>query len=60
MRNVDANDGQLTIDAQGTKYDVDLTPTAVRDIKEGDQVALTIQKSGTRGGAQHGDAPATR
>ena len=58
-RAIDADDGQLTIESQGTKYDVTLTPTAVRDIQEGDQVALTIQKS-TRGSTQHGDAPAKR
>ena len=60
VRNVDADDGQLTIESQGTKYDVTLTPAAVRDIQEGDQVALTIQKSGSRGSTQHGDAPAKR
>ena len=58
VRNVDADDGQLTIESEGVKYDVTLTPTAVRDIQEGDQVALTIQKS--RGSTQHGDAPAKR
>jgi hypothetical protein len=60
VREVDRDDGEVTVESKGTKYDLTFAPTALRDIQQGDQVAITVHKTGSHGSTQHGDAPPTR
>jgi hypothetical protein len=60
VRDCDRDDGEVTVESNGTKYDLKLSPAALHDIQVGDQVAITIHKSGSRGSTQHGDAPAKK
>ena len=55
VRDCDRDDGEVTIESNGTKYDLKLAPAALRAIQVGDQVAVTIHKSGARGSTQYGD-----
>ena len=60
VRDCDRDDGEVTVESNGTKYELKLAPAALRDIQAGDQVAVTIHKSGSGGSTQHGDAPAKK
>jgi Cu/Ag efflux protein CusF len=57
---LDRDAGEVTIESRGTKHELRMPPAALRDIREGDRVAVVIQKTGYGDSTQYGDAPAER
>jgi hypothetical protein len=58
VKSIDRTDGQVRIESGGQEYDLEVPPSSLTNIEQGDQVTVTIRETSPR--TQHGDAPSER